>query len=107
MSNREFGFKQDVETKRYWGARGTTSLKYGLNLPWDRQNYDGDQDSKEFTDWINKEVIPYLDRRVKSDLLDHQAEVIRIDSFDGKYHSEASCCDSHGYLYIGCWEEEI
>ncbi len=104
MSNREYGWNKEVKTKRYWGGRGIISLEYGLDIPWDRQSYEGDENSKEFTDWINKEAIPYLTKRVKNDLLNKQDEVVKMDSADGRFCCEATCNKSGGYLYIGCWE---
>ncbi|MEA5040035.1 MAG: hypothetical protein VB086_09380 [Clostridiaceae bacterium] len=99
--NKDFGIYPDNMTPRcWWGARAiATNHKYGLDIPWDRQCYDGEKDD-DFLFWINNTVIPKLDQRFKN----CDTKIISFNSDSGRFHCEASDRNNYGYLYIGCWE---
>lgn len=105
--SRDFGiYPENREPKLWWGARAICSRDYGLDIPWDRQNFDGDRehtDIDEFFHWINTVAIPKLNEIVKG----YQGtKNIRFDSENGCFHCEADDRCSYGYLYIGCWTTE-
>ena len=103
MATRSFGWNKEVQAKRYWGGRAIVMPKVGLDIPWDRQNYDGDEDKEAFLKWINNSVLPHLSSRVEDGTL-CESEVYNLMSSDEKYLCMATCNNSGGYLYIGCWE---
>ena len=104
---RDFGiYPENREPKLWWGARAiATNRKYGLDIPWDRQNFEGDKDSPDKDDffyWLNHVAIPELDNRFKK----YETKEISFDSENGCFHCEADDHDSGGYLYIGAWTTE-
>lgn len=105
--SREFGiYPENRNPKLWWGARAIASKKYGLDIPWDRQNFEGNEDSSDkddFFHWLNNTAIPELDKRVKSGKLTN----ISFDSEGGCFHCEADDRNSYGYLYIGAWTTEV
>lgn len=100
-------YPETHEPKMWWGARAiATDRKYGIDIPWDRQNFEGDRehpDKDEFFHWLNKVAIPELDRRFKKY---ESTKAISFDSENGCFHCEAADRDSYGYLYIGAWTTE-
>lgn len=105
MSKRSFGWNKEVKSKKYWGGRAIVQPSQGLDIPWDRQNYDGEEDSEDFLRWVNKTVLPHLTSRVVDGSLGEDV-VYNLMSADEKYHCMATCNNSGGYLYIGCWEPD-
>jgi len=99
--SREFGiYPEDKTPKMWWGARAiATDRKYGIDVPFDRQNYEGEKDD-DFLHWINHTVFPALNKKLKN----YETEKISFDSESGRFHCEAADRNSGGYLYIGCWE---
>lgn len=103
---RDFGIYPDgIIPKLWWGCRAiATDRKHGLDIPMDRQNFDGDKDSpdkNDFFDWLNHVAIPELDRRFKN----YENVNIEFDSKDGRFHCAADEYSSGGYLYIGAWRK--
>ncbi|MGE4353514.1 MAG: hypothetical protein AB7D36_05470 [Oscillospiraceae bacterium] len=99
--SREFGiYPENKVPKIWWGARAiATNRKYGIDVPYDRQNYEGEKD-EDFLYWINHTVFPALNKKLKN----YETEHISFDSESGRFHCEAADRGSGGYLYIGCWE---
>ena len=101
---RDFGiYPDDITPKLWWGARAiATDRKHGIDIPYDRQNFEGDKDSpdkKDFFDWLNNVAIPELDRRFKN----YENVNIEFDSDDERFRLVADDRSSGGYLYIGAW----
>ena len=103
--SREFGiYPTTHEPKLWWGARAIITQGY-IDIPWNRQNFDGDRESNDLDDffyWINNVAIPDLEKRVKS----YDTKGVKFDSQHGCFHCEADDRTSGGYLYIGCWTTE-
>ena len=98
----KFGIHPFTTPKLWWGARAIAN-RNGIDIPWDRQNFEGDKaNASDFIQWINDIAIPALDKYVKKG----QTKGIVIDSDDGVYHCEADDESSGGYLYIGVWTTE-
>lgn len=107
MEKERWGRFPDVKPEQWWGGRAIVSMEYGIDIPRDRQSYEGDvlmEDTASFMKWINEQAMPELNRMVKSTLLYNQSQVVELHSKDNRYKCEACCNNSGGYLYIGCWE---
>ena len=103
--SREFGiYPNNITPTMWWGARAiATDRKYGIDIPWDIQNFDGDKEhpnKAEFFQWLNEVAIPKIDKIFKGY---ESTKNISIDSEDGCFHCEADDRSSGGYLYIGAW----
>lgn len=100
--NYRFGIYPKNETpKLWWGARAIIT-KYGLDIPRDRQNFEGDKTSDDLDDffwWINNCAIYQIEESIKKG----KTKNISIESDAGCYHCEADDHNSGGYLYIGAW----
>ena len=106
--SKEFGiYPNDIKPKLWWGARAiATDRKYGLDIPWNRQNFEGngdDLDKEDFLYWLNNVALPKIDKMFKSY---ESTKGISIDSENGCFHCEADDKCSGGYLYIGAWITE-
>ena len=104
---REFGiYPNNITPTMWWGARAiATDRNFGIDIPWNRQNFEGDRmhpRNDDFIQWINYTVIPELNKRLKN----YDTKRISIDSEDGFFHCEADDRSSGGYLYIGAWTTE-
>lgn len=109
MRGNGFGiYPENITPKQWWGARGIfePNDKYcKLDIPYDRQNYEGDKNnSDDFIFWINNSFLKKLEKHYV-ELSSDQSKVVKITSDSGRFIGEASCKNSGGYLYIGCWEE--
>ena len=102
MSRPEWGlYPQDFRPRIYWGARAIISEGF-VDLLWDRQSFAShpsvdEEEKDEFTAWLDKQALPYLNRRVKERTTAH----IEFKSRDGRYLCIAEDRKSGGYLYIG------
>lgn len=92
--------------KMYWGARGV--IRYSrydnertLEVYPDRQGFTADDttDKPAFVDFINDELFPFLEKKVKQ----YSTERIKLESADGRFRALAEDRNSGGYLYIGAW----
>lgn len=92
--------------KMYWGARG--AIRYNrysktreLEIYPDRQGFTADDtaDKPAFIDFLNNELIPLLETKVKQ----YSTERIKLESADGKFKALAEDRSSGGYLYVGAW----
>lgn len=92
--------------KMYWGARGV--IRYSkwsgertLECYPDRQGFTADDttDKPAFVNFINEELFPLLERKVKQ----YSTERIKLTSKDGRFRAIAEDRNSGGYLYIGAW----
>lgn len=104
---RDFGiYPENVTPKLWWGARAiATNRNYGIDIPYDRQNFEGDKDSPdkdEFFYWLNNVAIPELNKRFRN----YETMKISFESESGCFHCEADDRSSGGYLYIGAWTTE-
>ena len=111
MNSPEWGamfFDQAVEAgaKMFWGARGAIrysrySMTRDLELYPDRQSFVADDTlyKPAFVDFINYDLIPFLDRNVEH----YSTKHIELHSEDGSFHAVAEDRSSGGYLYIGAW----
>lgn len=108
MEKPEWGiFPKETEPKLFWGARGVIvysrfDQKRRLDLYSDRQSFcmeDEAEGKEEFVDWINHELIPLLETKVRR----YDTAHIECASANGKYHAIAEDRSSGGYLYIGAW----
>jgi len=109
MDRLEWGITpENCDPKLCWGARGVIrysnfTKKRNLELYPDRQSFymaDGAEGKQSFIAWINEELIPLLETKVRQYNTSH----IEYISEDGKYHAVAEDRSSGGYLYIGAWE---
>lgn len=92
--------------KMYWGARGAIrydryTKKHALEIYPDRQGFTADDptDKGAFVDFINHELIPCLEKKVKL----CATRQIKLTSADGRFHAIAEDRNSGGYLYVGAW----
>lgn len=106
--NHKFGrYPENIQFKRYWGARAIFGgiSKYRIDIPWDRKTFEGEQQgSEDFVNWVNDKFFEWLLPQANQALYNEQRKILTFDSEDGRFHGEASCQGSYGYLYIGCWE---
>lgn len=92
-------YPENTNPELWWGARAIVT-KYRLDIPRDRQNFEGDKAaSADFIQWINDVALPYIE----DECIPRKTKNISIDSDDGRYHCEADDRNSGGYLYIGAW----
>lgn len=82
MSDFRFGiYPENVKVNKWWGARGIFKPydKYcKLDIPYDRQNYEGEKD-KDFLFWINNEFKDKLEKQY-SELDDGKTITITSDA---------------------------
>lgn len=92
-----------------WGARGILE-RFQLDLPWDRQDFQGGILSKEeqnqFVKWINESALPKLREHIAVQKWRNDSTE-RFEFADGSRHMTANCNGSHGYCYILCWQENM
>lgn len=112
----EFGyFPEEFEATMAWGARAIIKTsqftgKREIDIPRDRQDFVRDENTvfypkEDLIDWINRKVIPTIDKMVGDGAFRSSEEVFSMDSEDGRFHCSASSLNSGGgYVYIGCWE---
>lgn len=104
MSRPEWGlYPQKYRPRIYWGARAIITGGVVDLLP-DRQSFTmangvGQDEKDEFVAWIDKQALPYLNRRVKERDTAH----IEFASTDDRYLCVAEDRNSGGYLYIGAY----
>ena len=101
-----FNLAQCDGAKMYWGARGairynSRTKKRDLEIYPDRQGFTADDttDKPAFVRFINEELIPLLERKVKQ----YSTERIKLTSEDGRFRAIAEDRNSGGYLYVGAW----
>lgn len=101
-----FNVAQSMGAKMYWGARGAIrydhyTKKRTLEIYPDRQGFTADDttDKPAFVDFINNELIPHLEKKVKQ----CATERIKLENADGKFKALAEDRNSGGYLYVGAW----
>ncbi len=101
-----FDVARCMGAKMYWGARGV--IRYNsyyktraLEIYPDRQGFTADDptDKPAFVDFINNELIPHLEEKVKL----YATRQIKLTSADGRFHAIAEDRNSGGYLYVGAW----
>lgn len=97
-------YPENQQPKRYWGARAIFNGR-NIDIPYDRKSFEGKKEgSDKFLNWINKDFFKWLEGQADLRLYNNQSKVINYNSKNGKYYGQASCNNSYGYLYIGCWE---
>ncbi len=113
MSHEWGNYPEDFTPKMYWGARAIVRDRWNgtwaLDIPQNRQCFeqlDGSRmDKDDFIDWINSEVIPTLEEKVKQGSFIRWEDIAVVISDSGAFRCEATPKNSGGgYLYIGCWE---
>lgn len=104
MSRPEWGlYPGNYRPRIYWGARAIIS-DGGVDLLPDRQSFTANpsvsRDEKdEFTAWLDKQALPFLNQRVKERNTAH----VEFKSRDDRYLCIAEDKSSGGYLYIGAY----
>lgn len=104
MSRPEWGlYPQNCRPRIYWGARAIITGGVVYLLP-DRQSFamhpSVSKDEKdEFTAWLDKQALPYLNQRVTERDTAH----VEFKSRDDRYICIAEDRSSGGYLYIGAY----
>lgn len=101
-----FDVAQAMGAKMYWGARGAIrynsyTKKRDLEIYPDRQSFTADDttDKPAFVDFINEELIPHLEEKVRL----CSTGRIKLESADGRFKALAEDRNSGGYLYVGAW----
>lgn len=101
-----FDVARCMGAKMYWGARGAIrydryAKKRTLEIYPDRQGFTADDttDKPAFVDFINNELIPTLEEKVRL----YSTQRIKLESADGKFKALAEDRNSGGYLYVGAW----
>lgn len=101
-----FNVAQAMGAKMYWGARGAIrydryTKKRSLEIYPDRQGFAADDTTNKpaFVDFINSELIPVLEKKVRA----RDTQRIKLESADGKFKALAEDRNSGGYLYVGAW----
>lgn len=110
---REFGiYPDDCMPRQWWGARAIVENrngKWSFALLPDRQNYEkgsdvSDSDKSDMFYWMETVMDAALKEKVQEYKFRVSDELFVLDSASGQFHCEASCRNSGGYMYIGCWE---
>ena len=104
-----FGLQPPLDANIAWGARAIVDTRGGyatLDLLPDRQQFRGDEARiPELREWLNREALPELRRRVATfepDLTDGSSHsIIVIDR--GGWRLMASQQGSYGYLYLAAF----
>ena len=96
-------YPEDFTPDIYWGARAIITDGY-VDLLWDRQSFQREDhvtndEKDEFTAWLDKQAIPYLNCKVRA----HETAYIELHSRDNRFHCIAEDRSSGGYLYIGAY----
>ena len=107
MNRPEWGamyFDKAVEqgAKMFWGARAVINRQRGIEIYRDRQNFvaDDDADKEAFFVWLNNDVIPTLEKCVRTG---NTYKIIVGSPLAKNYSCIAEDRNSGGYLYIGAW----
>lgn len=107
-----FGLRPNVEPvpDLYWGGRAIFRAPEGIDILWDRQQFNNTADARK-TDrealwrWIQEKGIPRLRAQLKRQSISARDDVI-VSVVDRRHTIIANPKKSHGYLYIGAWRNE-
>ena len=107
-----FGLRPNVEPlpSVYWGARVIFHPPDGIDILWDRQQFnENDGTNKEAREtlwkWIQEKGLPRLRKELRNQRIT-QRDHILVTVIDRRYTIIANPNASYGYLYLGAWQND-
>lgn len=108
-----FGLKPNVTQLPvlYWGGRAIFHAPEGIDILWDRQQFNNtDDDRKKDREalwrWIQEKGLPRLRKQLRQQGVTARDDVL-VCVVDRKHTIIANPRKSYGYLYIGAWRNEV